>query len=95
MSGFVSTIEYADSAHDEAALKAIQALGESVKSAAVSRGAHLSFLFMNDANYEQDVLSSYGPNNLARLRAMSRKYDPLQVFQSLQNDGFLLSKTKE
>ncbi|EZF78735.1 hypothetical protein H105_00196 [Trichophyton soudanense CBS 452.61] len=92
---FVSTIEYADSAHDEAALKAIQALGESVKRAAVSRGAHLSFLFMNDANYEQDVLSSYGPNNLARLRAMSRKYDPLQVFQSLQNDGFLLSKTKK
>lgn len=60
---------------------------------AKARGLHLPFLYMNHAARDQDPLASYGPENLARLRDVARKYDPVQMFQTLQNGGFLLSRT--
>ena len=47
---------------------------------------------MNDAGFNQNVLASYGENSLSRMRNVSHFYDPYQVFQQLQNDGFLLAK---
>lgn len=46
----------------------------------------------NDASRDQNPLASYGAANVAKLKAVARKYDPSQVFQKLQNDGFLLWK---
>ncbi|KAL1637024.1 hypothetical protein SLS58_009463 [Diplodia intermedia] len=89
---FASTIQWEDAENDEAALKAIQALGESVRVTSEKYGAGLPLRFMNDANHKQNVLGSYGAGSLARLRDVSEKYDPQQVFQKLQNNGFLLSK---
>jgi hypothetical protein len=54
------------------------------------RGLHLPFVYMNDASRDQDPLGSYGPDNIARLKAIAKKYDPLGVFQKVQNAGFLL-----
>lgn len=48
---------------------------------------------MNDANYAQDVLSSYGAASKAQLKAVAKKYDPQGLFQTQQNNGFLLSKS--
>lgn len=56
------------------------------------RGLDLPFVFMNDASRDQNPLASYGQENLERLRQISLKYDEKQLFQKLQNDGFLLSK---
>lgn len=56
------------------------------------RGLHDPFVYMNDASRDENPLMSYGEENLAKLKAVSLKYDPSQVFQKLQNDGFLLSK---
>ncbi|KXX73295.1 Bifunctional solanapyrone synthase [Madurella mycetomatis] len=53
----------------------------------------MEFLYMNDCSRDQDPLTSYGAHNVAKLRAISKKYDPDQVFQRLQHDGFLLRKT--
>ena len=50
----------------------------------------LPYLFMNTAGKEQDVLSSYGAENVEFIKATAAKYDPRRVFQSLQNDGFLI-----
>ena len=50
------------------------------------------FVYMNDASRDQNPLVSYGLENLDRLRDISRKYDPAQVFQELQGGGFLLSR---
>lgn len=47
---------------------------------------------MNDAGYQQNPLASYGAANLNTLKSVSKKYDPKQVFQKLQNTGFLVSK---
>lgn len=91
-SWFTTSIQYTDEANSKAALAAIQATCASVKKASSAHGAALPNLFMNDANSQQHVLASYGPGNLAKLKAASQKYDPAQVFQHLQNNGFLVSK---
>lgn len=56
-------------------------------------GLSIPFVYMNDAAYDQDPLSSYGAENLEKLKRISIRYDPGQVFQRLQNNGFLLRKT--
>ncbi|KAK8139361.1 6-hydroxy-D-nicotine oxidase [Apiospora sp. TS-2023a] len=62
---------------------------------AKARGLHLPFLYMNHAARDQDPLTSYGSENLAKLRRIAQKYDPSQLFQTLQNGGFLLSRTSK
>jgi FAD/FMN-containing dehydrogenase len=56
------------------------------------KGLLLPTLFANDAGAAQNVMASYGAESLANLRSVSRKYDPAQVFQKLQANGFLVSK---
>lgn len=52
----------------------------------------VELLYMNDCSRDQDPLTSYGAENVAKLCEISHKYDPDQVFQKLQHDGFLLRK---
>jgi hypothetical protein len=47
---------------------------------------------MNDASRDQNPLASYGKDNVQKLKTVAAKYDPSQVFQKLQNGGFLLSR---
>ncbi|CAG8981861.1 hypothetical protein HYALB_00009536 [Hymenoscyphus albidus] len=53
----------------------------------------ISFLYMNDASRDQNPLASYGRDCLARLKETALRHDPEQVFQKLQNNGFLLSES--
>ncbi|KAI0179261.1 hypothetical protein GGR52DRAFT_589004 [Hypoxylon sp. FL1284] len=62
------------------------------KKLARQRGLDVPFVYMNDAARDQNPLASYGPGSVERLKQISRSYDPDQVFQKLQNNGFLLSK---
>lgn len=55
------------------------------------RGLYLPFLYMNDAAREQNPIVRYGEENVKRLKEVSLKYDPSQLFQTLQNGGFQLS----
>ncbi|KAJ6199365.1 hypothetical protein J3E72DRAFT_215880 [Bipolaris maydis] len=55
-------------------------------------GVYLPFEYMNDASRDQNPIGSYGSENVASLVKVSQKYDAEQVFQTLQNSGFLLSK---
>ncbi|KJZ71633.1 hypothetical protein HIM_08945 [Hirsutella minnesotensis 3608] len=57
-----------------------------------ARGLGIDFLYAGDSSRDQNPLASYGSANVAKLKAVSEKYDPAQVFQILQNDGFLLRK---
>lgn len=47
---------------------------------------------MNDASRDQNPIASYGADNVAKLKATALKYDPGKVFQTLQGNGFLVSK---
>ncbi|KAF1949859.1 FAD-binding domain-containing protein [Byssothecium circinans] len=66
-------------------------LAASIKSAAQAKSLDDKFIFPNIASRDQDVLASFGEQNLESLRAVSREYDVLGMFQNLQNGGFLVS----
>lgn len=49
--------------------------------------------YINYADETQDLLGSYGADNVRRLRDVSEGYDPEQVFQTLCRGGFKLTST--
>ncbi|PQE14646.1 FAD binding domain-containing protein [Rutstroemia sp. NJR-2017a BVV2] len=51
-------------------------------------GLGFRYLYQNYASHEQNVFWSYGEENLAKLRAVSKKYDPEGVFTKLQPGYF-------
>ena len=53
-------------------------------------GNYLSYQFMNDASYDQDVIAHYGEASVEKLRMVQRQYDPNLVFQRLVTGGFKL-----
>ena len=55
-------------------------------------GVYLPFEFMNDASRDHNPLVSYDSENLTSLVKVLQMYDAEQVFQTLQNNGFLLSE---
>ncbi|CAK7243889.1 MAG: hypothetical protein STHCBS139747_005419 [Sporothrix thermara] len=61
-----------------------------VKAFSKARNADSDFIYMNYASKYQDVISSYGTDSLARMRQVSKKYDPAQVYQTLQPGYFKL-----
>ncbi|KAL8664814.1 MAG: hypothetical protein Q9168_007831 [Polycauliona sp. 1 TL-2023] len=80
---------------DDAAVRAVPiATSEKWKELGEQRGSYIPFLFMNDGSRDQSPLSLYGAENVAKLKLVSRKYDREQVFQTLQGNGFLLSKVQ-
>ena len=85
-------MDWKDAKDDTAVRAAPIATSEKWKELGEQRGSYIPFLFMNDGSRDQNPLSLYGATNLAKLKAVSKKYDPEQVFQTLQGDGFLISK---
>ncbi|PYH93127.1 FAD-binding domain-containing protein [Aspergillus ellipticus CBS 707.79] len=80
-----------DDESDDAAVMAVLArVTQKALAAAEARGLGNSYLYMNYASQYQSVVPSYSAANQARLQSVSRKYDPLQVFQNLQPGYFKL-----
>ncbi|ETS73771.1 hypothetical protein PFICI_14717 [Pestalotiopsis fici W106-1] len=63
-----------------------------VKSYAASIDGNLEWTYLNYADPSQDVLKTYGVENLKKMKAVAAKYDPNQVFQKLCPGGFKISK---
>ncbi|KAI1451848.1 putative FAD-binding oxidoreductase [Annulohypoxylon moriforme] len=61
-----------------------------IDDASKSSGHYVDYIFMNDAAADQPVIEHYGKENVAKLKATARKYDPDQVFQNLASGGFKL-----
>ena len=57
---------------------------------AKARGLSFRYIYQNYAAAEQNVFEGYGSANHAKLRAISQKYDPEGVFQTLQPGYFKL-----
>ncbi|KXX76055.1 Bifunctional solanapyrone synthase [Madurella mycetomatis] len=72
---------------DATALRLVPILHSRVEALAKSEHVWLKFMFMNDAFHRQHVIASYGPESVARLRAVQRKYDPGRIFQKLVTGG--------
>lgn len=78
--------------NDERVLRAVFEFGNYLRETATNMGILLPFIFMNHATATQDPVASYGPEHIARLKDVSKKYYAQQVFQNFQGDGFLLRK---
>lgn len=90
--GYTSLIQWQGDEYDDLAHKVIHASGGAIREIAERKGILLGFEFLNDATWDQSPIYSYGKPNVERLLDISRQYDPHQVFQNLQGDGFLLRK---
>lgn len=69
----------------------VQALVDDLRAFAVSRDGFVPWTYLNYAHSSQDVLRSYGPDNVRRIKAAAAKYDPKGVFQTLCPGGFKIS----
>lgn len=61
---------------------------------AEARGLLRGFRYYNYADVSQDVLASYGGENVGFLREVSRKYDPAGVFQRKVPGGFKIPQAR-
>ncbi|KAI1659729.1 FAD-binding domain-containing protein [Daldinia decipiens] len=83
-------ITWTDPTQDRAIWDISQRITERCTDAAKVKDLLLPYIFMNTAGKIQDVLNGYGTENVEHIKATAAKYDPEQVFQTLQNDGFLV-----
>ncbi|KAI1656821.1 hypothetical protein F4813DRAFT_361961 [Daldinia decipiens] len=88
---WTTTIDWERSEDDELVRTASIDTVEQWEKLSRQRGLDLPFIFMNDASRDQNPLASYGSESVDRLKQISQKYDPNQLFQKLQGNGFLLS----
>nr|AGK29861.1 FAD-binding protein [Volvariella volvacea]AGK29880.1 FAD-binding protein [Volvariella volvacea] len=63
--------------------KAQERFVENLRDLARRRGLLHKYIMWNYAAYNQKVIDSYGPGNVAFLKRVSRKYDPTGAFQRL------------
>jgi hypothetical protein len=83
-------ISWSLTSDDTRILAAARNIVNRANATAHAQGLGFPFLYQNYAFLEQEVFPSYGAKNLAKLRAVSKKYDPSQVFQKLQPGYFKL-----
>lgn len=83
-------IVWTDSSQDAQIYEIAAAITEKTTAACQERGTLLPYLFMNTAGNTQDVLDSFGADNVATIKAVAAEYDPTQFFQKLQNKGYLI-----
>jgi hypothetical protein len=87
LTGWTTLIDWQNAADDDLVRSVSIATTEEWK-----KRSTVGVLYMNDCSRDQDPLASYGAENVAKLCDVSRNYDPDEVFQRLQHDGFLLRK---
>ncbi len=90
--GWTTLIDWEKASDDVKARSASIATTDAWEKLSKERGLDISFRYMNDASRDQNPLATYPQDNIIKLKAISAKYDPSQVFQKLQNSGFLLSR---
>lgn len=76
--------------HDEQANALMRSLHEQIEKIAEERGTAHRYRFANYAGGWQDVMASYGRENLKFMRGVSREVDPEGVFQRGCVGGFKL-----
>lgn len=75
-----------------AAYPKVKAWIEDLQAYAVSIGSDQEWLYLNYADPGQEVLRSYGAENVNFMKKVAAKYDPEGVFQKLCQGGFKISK---
>lgn len=79
-----------DPAQDEIILTTLKRLNEQLIARMKELGYYNSYIFQNTAEYWQNPYPGRGVENLAALKAISKKYDPEQLFQKAVPGGYKL-----
>ncbi|KAI4954620.1 hypothetical protein J4E86_005930 [Alternaria arbusti] len=79
-----------ESSDDTTMMKAAQSYIETSKGMARELSVDNEYYYMPYSSGYEPVVAGYGEKNMARLRAISQRYDPMQVFQNLQPGYFKL-----
>ncbi|EEQ91777.2 FAD binding domain-containing protein [Blastomyces dermatitidis ER-3] len=82
---------WSDEADDKMIYRAFSDMLQAIKEEAKQSGLHVDYLFMNYASQFQDVISSYGAENVQRLRVASYNDDPEGFLERLQPGYFKLN----
>ncbi|RFU81403.1 fad binding domain-containing [Trichoderma arundinaceum] len=83
-------ISWSNASDDERILAAAQNIVDRSAVIAQVQGLYHPYIYQNYASYQQNVFRSYGEDNLLKLKYVSTKYDPEQVWQKLQPGYFKL-----
>ncbi|KAK0883309.1 hypothetical protein LTR87_002817 [Friedmanniomyces endolithicus] len=86
------TVSWDSSAYDALIDTQAKALFDQAETYAKANGFYNEYLYLNYAAPWQKPIAGYGAANVANLMAVSRKYDPLQVFQKQVPGGFKLDQ---
>lgn len=84
------TPKWEDPASDAEIFARTQKFVEDAKQLAKEMNVWHPYVYLNYAAKEQGVLATYGDENLQRMRAVAREYDPEGVFQALVPGGHKL-----
>ncbi|PQE14056.1 oxidoreductase FAD-binding protein [Rutstroemia sp. NJR-2017a BBW] len=84
------TVFWHDPTNDDIIAKAVADFFSKIDSLAQELGLYNSYSYLNYADKTEPVIEGYGAENVAFLRAVSKKYDPQGVFQKLVPGGFKL-----
>ena len=84
------TAAYTNKADDALVQSVINDIVGRQRTVLKSHGHLMDFIYLNYADSSQKVFQSFGADNVAKLKAVSKKYDPKGVFQKRVPGGFKL-----
>jgi hypothetical protein len=88
---FLLSYNWASPSDDATVIAAAQALIAAVDNATTAAGHFVPFKYLNYAASWQNPIAGYGTASVARLHAVSHKYDPHGLFQTACPGGFKVS----
>ncbi|KAJ5794335.1 hypothetical protein N7457_000934 [Penicillium paradoxum] len=87
------SFRWSDISDDDTVYAFIHSFMEKVTAQAKTLGIFDEYIYMNYAGIYQDAVSGYGAENKAKLKSIAKKYDPREVYQTLQPGYFKLDGT--
>ncbi|RYP31763.1 hypothetical protein DL767_005583 [Monosporascus sp. MG133] len=84
------TYMWDEESEDDKVLEAYARILSRAKAAGEKLGVNHRYIYQNYASQVEDPIAGYGPESKAKLLAVSQKYDPTGVFQTLQPGYFKL-----
>ncbi|KAM0276819.1 hypothetical protein ACHAQH_006354 [Verticillium albo-atrum] len=87
---WAEVVEWKSAKYEDAVNKWVESTTKAINDATKAAGLFDAFNYMGEAAAFQEVFPGYGAASAKKLLDISRKYDPLRVFQRLLPGGFKL-----
>jgi len=84
----VENFSWTDPADDAKIYAFAKSVTEVIEAKLSAAGQASQYHYMNDAGLGQEIFQNYGAGNLAKLKSIRAKYDPLKVYTNLMSGGW-------